>query len=60
MHEKPTIEISVAEYFDLAKSKATAEALLSLIHNKAQHYEGCSIEEVKILDRLYVMGGDET
>jgi hypothetical protein len=56
MHEKPTIEISVSEYFDLAKSKATADALLSLIHNKQRHYEGFSIEEVRTLDRLYFMG----
>lgn len=57
--EKPTIEISVAEYFDLAKSKATAEALLSLIHNKKRHYEGLSREEVELLYKLYISGGED-
>lgn len=59
MHEIPTVEIPVAELLEMAQGNATAKALLSLIHNKAQHYEGFSIEEVKILDRLYVTGGEE-
>ena len=56
MHEKPTIEISIAEYFDLAKSKATADALLSLIQSKTKHYDGFSREEVQLLNRLYCEG----
>lgn len=56
MHEKPTIEISVAEYFDLAKSQSIADALLLLIHNKKKHYDGFSREEVELLDRLYFVG----
>ena len=59
MHEKPTIEISVAEYFDLAKSKATADVLLTLIHNKKKNYSYITRDEVELLDGLY-FGGDET
>ena len=59
MHEKPTIEISIAEYFDLAKSKATADALTALVHNKKKHYSGFSREEVELLDGLYFTGGEE-
>ena len=54
--EKPIVEISVSQFLELAQGKATADALLSLIHNKKKHYEGFTRDEVELLDRLYFMG----
>lgn len=56
MFEKPMVEISVSELLELARGKSTADALLSLIHNKKKHYDGFSREEVELLDRLYFVG----
>ena len=59
MHEKPTVGISLVEYFELAKGHATAEALLSLIHEKKKLFSGISREEVELLYKLYISGGED-
>jgi hypothetical protein len=56
MHEKPMVEISIAELCELAKGKAIADALTALIHNKKKHYDGFTREEVELLDMLYFVG----
>lgn len=59
MFEKPMVEIPVAEFIELVKGKAIADALTALVHNKKKNFSGISLAEVELLDVLYFIQDGE-